>query len=71
LLVGKSKFERPTWWIKPIILAIQEAELRRITSPGTNVILYPQNNQNKKGRGVWLKWWSIYLVSFGCLKFKS
>jgi hypothetical protein len=48
------------WWLTPIILAIQEAEIKRTavqSQPGQTVTRSSlENPQHKKGLVEWLKW---------------
>jgi hypothetical protein len=57
---GKNKSVAEHWRLTPVILAIWEAEIGRITvgkQPGQIFITpYLENTQCKKGLAEWLKW---------------
>jgi hypothetical protein len=50
------------WWLIPVILTTQEAEIRRIkggSQPGQIVRLYLEKIHHKKGLVQWLNMWAL------------
>jgi hypothetical protein len=50
-------------WLMPLILATQEAEIRRLALGKQFVRPYLENAQHKKGLAEWLKWKRTCLVN--------